>query len=88
MFTVWYKQELDRRGWMTGRQVEEHTGWRAGRYRVGDPGARRTQRLRTEGNMEHKMYLEMQKSLCRDWLSTTVVETTIWRRGGEEPGFK
>ena len=61
MFTVWYK-ELDRRGWMTGRQVEEHTGWMAGRYRVDDPGARRTQRLRTEGNMEHKMYLEMQKS--------------------------
>ena len=58
------KQEVDRQGWMagrqaallSGRQVEEHTGWIAGRYGVVDPGARRTQRLRTEGNMEYKMY--------------------------------
>ena len=36
-----------------GRLVEEPTGWRAGWYGVGEPGARRTLRLRTEGNMEH-----------------------------------
>ena len=28
---------------LAGRQVEEHTRWMAGRYRVGDPGTRRTE---------------------------------------------
>ena len=64
---------------LAGRQVEEHTGWMAGGYGVVDPGARRTQTLRTERSMEHNIYLETQHSLCIDWFSTTVVESTIWR---------
>ena len=32
-------------GLLAGRQAEEHPGWMAGRYGVGGPGARRTQRL-------------------------------------------
>ena len=54
---------------MDDRQVDEHTGWMAGRYGVGDPWARRTLRLTTEKTRKTKGNL-----VC-----TTVVETTIWR---------
>ena len=44
-------------------QVDEHTGWTAGRYGVGGPRAKRTKRLWRAGNMEHKMYSEILNSL-------------------------
>ena len=64
---------MDRHGWQTtilaGRQVDEHTVWKAGRYRAGEA---RKHRYLTGGNMEHKMYLEIKKSLMHvgqddDW---------------------
>ena len=64
---------------LAGRQVDDHTGWMAGRNGVGELGARRTQRIRAQGNIEHKIYLKNTNSVCWDWLSTIVVETAIWR---------
>ena len=33
-------------GFQAAGQAEEHTGWMAGSYGVGDPGARRTWRVK------------------------------------------
>ena len=79
------QQEMDRQGWIPGiaRLADEHTVWMEDSCGVG-------------GQTEHgdltykntKGILLSKHSLVPRLVSTTVVETTIWRWVAEEPVFK
>ena len=69
-----------------GRLVEEeHTGWMAGWYGVGEPGARRTLRLRTEGNMEHNFCIwKILNSVCWSVMQTGYLPLWLKQQSGDE----